>query len=47
MKASLIISLCLSTAFAMSGVDYSTPQTLNTHNCFKTNGIEFTIARAF
>ena len=40
-------ALCLGSALATRGVDYSTAQSLATHQCWKNNGISFAIPRAY
>jgi len=40
-------ALLVSSAFATWGVDYSTPQSLETHQCWKSNGVDFAIPRAY
>ena len=45
---SLVISALLATAaFATQGVDYSTLQSVATHQCWKNNGMNFAIPRAY
>lgn len=43
----IVSALLLSSAFATWGVDYSTPQSLETHQCWKNNGVGFAIPRAY
>ena len=48
MKTALVAAaLCISTTLATKGVDYSTAQSLSTHQCWKNNGISFAIPRAY
>ena len=48
MRSALILAaLTISTTLATKGVDYSTPQSVATHQCWKNNGISFAIPRAY
>ena len=47
MRTAALSALLISTAFAAKGVDYSTAQSLATHQCWKNNGISFAIPRAY
>ena len=40
-------ALCLTSVLATKGVDYSTPQSVSTHQCWKNNGMSFAIPRAY
>ena len=40
-------ALCVATTFATRGVDYSTAVSVATHQCWKNNGIDFAIPRAY
>ena len=40
-------ALCVGISQATKGVDYSTPQSLATHQCWKSSGISFAMPRAF
>ena len=43
----VIAALCLSSTIATTGVDYSTAQSVGTHQCWRDNGMEFAIPRAY
>ena len=48
MKTALITAaVCIGATIATKGVDYSTAQSLATHQCWKNNGISFAIPRAW
>ena len=41
------VALCITSTLATRGVDYSTPQSVATHQCWKNNGMNFAIPRAY
>ena len=45
--SALTASLVVSSTLAAKGFDYSTLQTKDTHECWKSNGITFVVPRAF
>ena len=46
MKTALLLG-AISSALATQGVDYSTLQSVATHQCWKNNGMSFAIPRAY
>ena len=47
MKSSIVLTMLVGAALASKGVDYSTLQSVATHQCWKTNGMSFAIPRAY
>ena len=47
MKSSILLALLTGVAMAAKGVDYSTLQSVATHQCWKTNGMTFAMPRAY
>ena len=47
MRSVVALAALFATAFATKGVDYSTAQTVATHQCWKNNGVSFAIPRAY
>ena len=47
MRSVIALASLLATAFATKGVDYSTLQSISTHQCWKNNGVSFVIPRAY
>ena len=48
MRSALVLAaLTISTSLATKGVDYSTLQSVATHQCWKNNGMSFAIPRAY
>ncbi len=46
-QAFIAAAMCIGATIATKGVDYSTAQSLSTHQCWKNNGISFAIPRAY
>ncbi len=47
MKSIYLLSLLVSSTVATWGVDYSTYQSVETHQCWVNNGVSFAIPRAY